>query len=55
MYNCLLPEGQLLCQQAAVNAMQLGHISIYKPSLFWIEFGLVGEPEPRILKIATFL
>ena len=55
MYICLLPENQLFCQQAAVDAMQLGHISIHMPSLFRIKRVLVGEPEPQTLKIATFL
>ena len=43
MYICLLLENQLLCQQAAVIAKQLGHISIHIPSLIRIEGGLVGE------------
>ena len=55
IYTCLLPENQLLYQQAAVDAMQLGHISVSIPSLFRTERGLAGEPEPRTSKIATFL
>ena len=55
MYICLLPENQRLCQQTAVVAKQLGHISIHTPSLIRIERGLVGEPGPRTSKSATFL
>ena len=47
MYMCLLRQNQLLCQQAAILAMQLGHISIDVPSLIRIERGLEGEPRPR--------
>ena len=49
------PENQLLCQQAAEVAKQLGHIGIHIPSLFRIARGIVGEPEHRTSKIATFL
>ena len=55
---CLLPQNQLflhMYQPAAIPAMQLGHISIYIPSLIRIEIYLVGEPIPRTLNVASFL
>ena len=55
MHICLMPQNWILCQQAAVVAMQLGQISIDVPSLIRIERGLVGEPEHRTSKIAIFL
>ena len=40
---CLLPQNQLLCQHAAIPAMQLVYISMHIPSLIMIERGLTGE------------
>ena len=41
------PQNQLLCQQAAVVAMHLHHITIHKPSLVRTESGLGWAPGPR--------
>ena len=52
---CLLPQNQLLCQQAAIPAWRLGHISIHILSLIRIESGLVGKPRPPTRKYGNFL
>ena len=37
MYICLLPQNQLLCQQAATITMQLPHLALHIPNLIRIE------------------
>ena len=55
MYICLLPQNQLLCQQAAIITTQLDHKAVHIPSVIMIEKGLLLEPGPRTLKISTLL